>query len=139
DQSAPSTEPPPAPSSLPHRPATILLVEDEASIRTLARTVLEEQGHIVLEASTAAEDLSLSAQHQFPVHLLLTDVVMPGMDGYELAARLSPLRPDMKILFTSGYTGRFTTQANAVPPGAFFLPKPFMPETLEQKVREALG
>ncbi|TAJ10668.1 MAG: response regulator [Nitrospirae bacterium] len=127
-----------APAALPKNVATILLVEDEISIRSLARTVLEEQGYTVLEAGSAAEAMRISDQHQGPIHLLLTDVVMPGMNGFELAARLNPLRPEMKLLFISGYTGSFTAQAHAVPAGASFLPKPFMPDTLEHKVREVL-
>lgn len=138
DQQARATEPPPTPPPLPRSSATILLVEDEVSIRTLAQAVLEEQGYVVLEASDALEALRRSAQHQGPIHLLLTDVMMPGMNGYELASRLSPLRPEMKILFISGYTGSLTAQAHAVPADAFFLPKPFLPETLEHKVREVL-
>ncbi|MDE3224521.1 MAG: response regulator [Nitrospirota bacterium] len=127
-----------APAPLPKSAATILLVEDEVSIRDLARTVLEEQGYTVLEAGDAVEAMKLSEQHQGPIHLLLTDVVMPGLNGFELAARLRPLRPEMKRLFISGYMGGSAAQA-AKPKDAFFLEKPFLPEALERQVRQALG
>jgi PAS domain S-box-containing protein len=129
---------PRAPAPLPKSAATILLVEDEISIRSLARTVLEEQGHTVLEAGDAVEAMRLSDQHRGPIHLLLTDVVMPGMNGFELASRLSSLRPEMKLFFMSGYVGGAAAQSGPKPEGAFFLEKPFLPEALEQKVREAL-
>ncbi|MBM4134435.1 MAG: response regulator [Nitrospira sp.] len=123
---------------LPKSAATILLVEDEISIRSLTRTVLEEQGHTVLEAGDAVEAMSQSDQHRGPIHLLLTDVVMPGMNGFELASRLRSLRPEMKLFFMSGYMGGSAAQSGPKPEGAFFLEKPFLPETLERKVREAL-
>ena len=131
-------EQPCAPAPLPKSAATILLVEDEISIRSLARTVLEEQGHTVLEAVDAVDAMKLSDRHQGPIHLLLTDVVMPGMNGFELASRLSSLRPEMKLFFMSGYMGGSAAQSGPKPKGAFFLEKPFLPDALEQKVREAL-
>lgn len=138
DEKTGSIDPPRAPTPFPKSAATILLVEDEISIRSLARTVLEEEGHTVLEASDAVEAMTLSEQHQGPIHLLLTDVVMPGMNGFELAARLSSLRPEMKLFFMSGYVGSAAAQSGLKPKNAFFLEKPFLPEALEQKVRQAL-
>ncbi len=139
DEKARSLDPSRVPAPLTKGAATILLVEDEISIRALARTVLEEQGHTVLEAGDAAEAMRLSEQHQGPIHLLLTDVVMPGMNGFELASRLRSLRPEMKLLFISGYMGGSADQSSVRPKDAFFLQKPFLPDALEQQVRQALG
>ena len=137
NEKALSTESPPAPSPLPHGTETVLLVEDEMPIRSLVRTVLEEQGYRVIEAVDADEAARLSEEHRGPIHLLLTDIVMPGMNGHELASRLGSLYPDMKILFMSGYTGG--TVVRSIPQNAAFIQKPFTPEALEQKLREVLN
>ncbi|HEY2934639.1 MAG TPA: PAS domain S-box protein [Acidobacteriota bacterium] len=116
---------------------TILLVEDEPAVRSLARRVLQMSGYAVLDASNAGEAMLICQNHSGPIHLLITDVVMPQMSGRQLAQSLSPLRPEMKIIFMSGYAddvldGDFP--ANEVP----FLGKPFTADLLLQKVRDVL-
>src|SRR6185503_6206042 len=85
---------------------TVLLVEDEGAVRRLAKATLERRGYRVLEAGDPAEALGVADAFKGEIHILVTDVVMPGMGGQDLVARISPLRPEMKILFTSGYTER---------------------------------
>ena len=111
---------------------TVLLVEDEDAVRSLARAVLRRHGYTVLEARHGVDALRLAERHRDDIHLLLTDMVMPHMNGPELAKRLASVRPTMKVLFMSGYVDRA-----AVPDFAAvsFLPKPFTPETLARKVR----
>lgn len=111
---------------------TVLLVEDEDAVRSLARAVLRRHGYTVLEARHGVDALRLAERHHDEIHLLLTDMVMPHMNGPELADRLSSVRPRMKVLFMSGYVDR-----TAVPDFASmsFLQKPFTPETLARKVR----
>ena len=115
---------------------TILLVEDEEQIRNVARGILQRHGYRVIEARNPGEALLTCEQQGGTIHLLLTDVVMPQMSGKELANRLAPLRPEMKVIFMSGYTdGALVGQlAN----GAEFLQKPLTPGALTQKVREVL-
>jgi PAS domain S-box-containing protein len=117
---------------------TVLLVEDEEGVRSLARLVLQRNGYTVLEAPTGAEALAVSARHTGPIHLLVTDVVMPGMNGRELADTLMSARPDARILFISGYMEdaivRNGVQSDSIP----FLHKPFTPLALARKVREVL-
>jgi two-component system cell cycle sensor histidine kinase/response regulator CckA len=117
---------------------TVLLAEDEDSVRRLARRILEEVGYTVLEAREATEALTISESWDGPIDLLLTDVVMPELNGRELAERLSVLRPGIQILYISGYTDHEVLDG-IVGPGSNFLQKPFTPEALANKVREALG
>ena len=117
---------------------TILLVEDEAGIRKLSRQALEGSGYKVLEAHNGKHAIQVCEQHKGPIHLLVTDVVMPEMSGTEAASRLSSSRPDMKVLFLSGYTDEAVQRHGLLAPGAAFLPKPFTPDTLARKVREVL-
>ncbi len=117
---------------------TILLVEDEDHLRRLARRVLERAGYRVLDAPNAIEALTLSSAHDGPIHLLLTDVVMPGPSGPELAERLAPLRPDTRVLFTSGYADTSIAGRHLHHGTSAFLPKPFTPDSLTTKVREVL-
>ena len=116
---------------------TILLVEDESSVRRLVSQMLMLTGYRVLEAANGPEALQLMEQQAGEVHLLLTDVVMPYMNGGELAERLSGIYPRMRVLFTSGYMDDAVVQ-KVVALGAQFLPKPFSPNTLMNKVREVL-
>jgi DNA-binding NtrC family response regulator len=114
----------------------VLLVEDDAQIRAVARGILSRHGYDVIEAQTAAAALRLASERDTPIHLLLTDVVMPQMSGKQLADRLGPQYPHMKILFMSGYTdGALEGQ---LPPGVGFLQKPFTLTSLTRKVRELL-
>ena len=114
----------------------LLLVEDE--VRGLTSRSLRDHGYKVLETCRGSEALALAKSHSDPIHLLLTDMVMPGLSGRELAEQLSPLRPDMKVLYMSGYTDdtvlRHGIQEEKMP----FLQKPFVPDTLALKVREVL-
>lgn len=130
------------PQSLPsvhlHGKETILLVEDELNLRTLTRNLLESYGYDVLEAPNGEEALKLSQQNTKIIHLLLTDIVMPGINGRVLAKRLSEQRPELKILYMSGYTGQAIGDQSILHPGAFFLQKPFTRENLARKIREAL-
>ncbi len=118
---------------------TILVVEDQEEIRKLAQMVLKSYGYKVVVAANGWEALLYSERHAGPIHLMLTDVVMPGMTGQELADRLRPLRPEMEVVFMSGYMENGTVQPGALEAGAGFLAKPFSPDALATKVREVLG
>jgi CheY-like chemotaxis protein len=117
---------------------TVLLVEDEASVRELASEILQLAGYTVFVACNGAEALRICADHTGPIHLLLTDVVMPGMSGPEVVRALAPLRPEMQVLYMSGYTGDTLGRHGALEPARAFLPKPFTPEGMTQKVRAVL-
>ncbi len=117
---------------------TILLVEDDQGVRTLCRKVLRTQGYRVLEANGADEAARTCEQNDEPIHLLLADVVMPGRSGYLLAEELLELRPDMRVLYVSGYTEDEVVQRGVIHAQVNFLQKPFSPHALSEKVREAL-
>ena len=117
---------------------TVLLVEDEPSVRGLAARVLRKQGYNVLEAVNGGEALQIADTYSGRIDLLLTDVVMPQVGGKELYDQLKPLRADLKVLFTSGYTETAIVQQGNLPPGVAFLQKPFSPIFLTHKVRELL-
>jgi DNA-binding NtrC family response regulator len=117
---------------------TVLLVEDDQQVRTLAGTVLTRNGYVVIEASDAEEAFRVAAQHAGPLHLLLTDVVMPGMSGRVLAERLSKQYPELNVLYMSGYTDDAIVHHGVLTPGVAFLQKPFTPTTLARAVREVL-
>jgi CheY-like chemotaxis protein len=119
---------------------TILLVEDEAPVRSITRQLLQRNGYTVLEASDGQMALALvdGAQHATHVDLLLTDVIMPGMSGRELAAQLVARRPALRVLFMSGYTDDAVVRHGMLEPGLAYLEKPFRPPTLLRKVREVL-
>ena len=121
-----------------HGTETVLVVEDQPEVRKLTLAMLGSQGYRLLEAASGSEALSLCARHPEPIHLLITDVVMPGMTGRELATRLLALRPSLKTLYTSGYTANAIGQEGALAPGVAYLPKPFSPVQLAAKVREVL-
>jgi len=116
---------------------TILLVEDEDIVREVASRILRSQGYTVLEARNGAEALQLCAAHAGPLHLLLTDVVMPQMSGQELARRAQAMRPEMRVLFTSGYSDSVMQRQSPEMEGTF-LQKPFAVRELLGKVREVL-
>ena len=117
---------------------TILLVEDEEAVRTLISRVLQGSGYRVLEASQGKEAIEISQKHGGPIHLMVTDVIMPQMSGRELAERLAPARSEMKVLFMSGYPDNAIVHHGVLDPGTAFLQKPFTLAALENKVREIL-
>ena len=117
---------------------TILLVEDEANLRYLARQFLEKQGYQVLDAADGALAMQIALAHEGVIHLLLTDVIMPGMNGRELAQRVLQLRPGTKVLYMSGYTENVIGHNGTLDAGVRLLPKPFTLRDLKSKVREVL-
>jgi PAS domain S-box-containing protein len=117
---------------------TILLVEDEEDVRGLARDACLRYGYNVLEARTPEQALTIGRSHRGPLQLLVTDVVMPGLSGRELATQLLRLRPDLRVLFISGYTDDAVVRSRALPMPSAFLQKPFSPAALARKVREVL-
>ncbi len=117
---------------------TILLVEDEPSIIQIATMMLERWGYKILAASTPEAAIELAAQHQGEIHLLITDVILPGMNGRELANRLMALNPAMKCMFMSGYTSDIIDSHGVFDSGVFFIQKPFNMEDLTSQVRKAL-
>lgn len=117
---------------------TILLVEDEAGLREVAAELLRELGYTVMEAATPAEALDCCERHDGRIDLLLTDVVLPKMNGKELAARVRALRPDIAVLFSSGYTAELVAHRGVLEPAIEFLEKPFSLDTLATKVRASL-
>jgi two-component system, cell cycle sensor histidine kinase and response regulator CckA len=123
-------------ASLQRNTETILLVEDAESLRELTRTLLTDSGYTVLEADHPEKAIEIAKNHKGHIHLLLTDMVMPGMNGRALAEKLACIRPDMKVVYTSGYTG-FSHSA-LLDPDLVFLPKPFTRESLLSKLRQIL-
>lgn len=117
---------------------TILLVEDETDVRALARQFLDSRGYRVLEAKDGSEALTISGGHSGNIDLLVTDVVMPKMSGRELAEKLAPIRPHMRVLYVSGYTAEAIGHHGILDPGTEFLQKPFSREILARKLREVL-
>ncbi|HOK48424.1 MAG TPA: response regulator, partial [Bryobacteraceae bacterium] len=114
---------------------TVLLVEDEDEVRRLVAELLSQRGYTVLEASHPDDAVRICREHREEIHLLLTDVVMPGMNGPELAERLAWLRPNMKVIYMSGYTDD-ARMGNGLE--ALLLKKPFTPSELARKIREVL-
>ncbi|MFZ0288656.1 MAG: ATP-binding protein [Candidatus Sulfotelmatobacter sp.] len=117
---------------------TILLAEDEANLRYLARQFLEKQGYKVIEAADGAVAMQIAVAHEGVIHLLLTDVIMPGMNGRELAQRISEIRPQTKVLYMSGYTENVIGHDGTLDAGVSLLQKPFTLRDLKSKVREVL-
>jgi CheY-like chemotaxis protein len=118
--------------------ATILLVEDRDDVRTVTRRMLQKCGYTVLEAGDGMEAIEISDRRQEPIQLLVTDVVMPGMSGRELAERLAPRRPGMKVLFMSGFTRDEILPEGGEATGTAFIQKPFKLDQLLAKVAEML-
>ncbi|MCL7488816.1 MAG: PAS domain S-box protein [Desulfobulbaceae bacterium] len=118
---------------------TVLLVEDEVSLLVLTKRILTELGYAVLEAATPGQALALAREHAGRIDLLLTDVVMPEMNGRELAGRLQGTSPELKVLYMSGYTANVIAHHGVLETGVHFIPKPFTKRDLAVKVREVLG
>jgi CheY-like chemotaxis protein len=117
---------------------TVLLVEDDETIRTLVRRGLQARGYRVLEARNGREAMRIAEKHQGPIHLLMTDVVMPGMGGRELAERLTRSRGEMKTLYMSGYADDALLHHGALTPGTALLQKPFTTDQMARTVRKVL-
>ncbi len=137
EAAGPQAEPDTAVAVL-HGTETILLAEDEAQVRTVVRGILEQAGYVVLEAADAGEALALCERHPGPIHLVLTDVVMPQMNGRQLADRLCAMRPGLPVLFMSGYTDGAIMLHGMLESGLAFLQKPFTPQSLARRVRQVL-
>ncbi len=122
-----------------HGGETILVVEDQEAVRRLTKAMLKVYGYRILEAANATEALDVAQEYSGEIHLLLTDVVLPGLNGKELSERLRTLRPKLKVLFTSGYTADIIAHRGVLGYGLAYIPKPFSPETLAAKVRKLLS
>ena len=125
--------------ALPRGSEVVLLVEDETGVRELAREYLEMCGYTVIEASDGHTAIELAAMHSGPIHLLMTDVVMPGIGGRELADRVTSLRPSIKVLYMSGYTDQSVVRQGVLEEDAILLQKPFTLAALASKLREILA
>lgn len=117
---------------------TILVVDDEASIGNLIRLLLKKHGHTILTAKTPEEALEIAEKHAGSIQLLLTDMVMPRMDGKTLFTQIEKINPGIKALFMSGYTSNVIAHHNVIEEGVRFIAKPFNEDSLAQKVREIL-
>jgi CheY-like chemotaxis protein len=140
-RSAPEADTPkmqPSALSMPGGSETILLVEDEAAILQMTRMMLERKGYTVLPAGSPNEALTLAKAHEGVIHLLITDVVMPEMNGRDLAGRLTALYPGLKLLFMSGYTANVIAHQGILDKGVNFIHKPFSKQELSAKIREIL-
>jgi DNA-binding response OmpR family regulator len=118
--------------------ATVLLVEDDPSVRRLARGILMRSGHTVLEADGAEMARTLCSQHEGGIDLLLTDVIMPKTNGCQFAEELRVTYPEIKVLFMSGYTDDIVSRHTVLKAGAAFIEKPFTPYALSARVRDVL-
>jgi DNA-binding response OmpR family regulator len=125
-------------SHLPRGTETVLLVEDEEAVRVLVRQILQSCGYTLLEARHGVDALRLAEQYGKPIHLLLTDMVMPHMAGDELAERMRRVRPGLSVLFLSGYTDKRPQVPTSQRVVSDFLHKPFAPEALARRVRDLL-
>src|SRR5207302_4833122 len=128
-----------APRHVAKSSGTVLVVEDQEEVRQLTCTILRGLGFDVLEASDSMEALLVAADYKQPIRLLVTDVIMPGINGCELAARLAASRPEMLVIYMSGYTDRLMSKEGALDRSVAYLQKPFTPEMLTQMVHRVLG
>ena len=135
---SPASRQAPVPAAMARGQETVLVVEDEVPLRELAARILTTAGYSVLQAANGADALALLERHAEPVHLLFTDVVMPGMNGRELASRLAMLRPAIRVLYTSGYTEDAILRHGVLDDPGRFLSKPYTPSVLRRRIRDAL-
>ncbi len=131
-------EPPPGPATKPPEGATVLVVEDESAVRRLASLVLTSEGYHVLTAQNGDEALAVARSHDGPIHLLVTDAVLPGIGGSSLAEALTKERPELRVLFVSGYAPDSVSVRGVIDQGAAYLQKPFSPELLKRRVRDLI-
>ena len=115
-----------------------LIGEDDDALRKLACKILGSRGYTILEAPNGEAALRVSREHAGPIHLMLTDLIMPGMSGRDLEERLQPLRPEMRVIYMSGYTDDTIFHHGVLNEGTEFIQKPFSPQSLARKVREVL-
>jgi CheY-like chemotaxis protein len=134
-----ATAPVPAPPAVAAGSEVVLVVEDQEDVRRYAVEVLKSRGYSVLSSADGEAALEISAHYPDPIHLLVTDVVLPGMNGSELAGRLKALRPTLRVLFTSGYTRDVIAERGILEPTTAFIAKPYTPAELSAKVRELLS
>ena len=127
-----------APAPIHPGDETVLLVEDEPEVRSLVQRILKTQGYTVVTAANPDEAIAVAREFKGTIQVMVTDVVMPGMSGLQLAERLMPTRPNMRVLFVSGYTHDTIGHQGVLDPGTAFLQKPFTPNALARKVREVL-
>ena len=127
-----------APETAPRGSETILLVEDEDMVRRLVRETLEREGYRLLDASGPGEAQKICHNYKGAIHLMITDVIMPKLNGRELAERVAVIRPDMRVLFMSGYTDNAVVASGILKEDRWFLQKPFTPAALARKVRQVL-
>ena len=119
--------------------AAVLVVEDQEEVRRLCCTILREAGYDVLEASGGPEALAIAEAYANPIRLLLTDVIMPGMNGKELSERLTRSRPELMVLYMSGYTDRIISESGVLDTSVAYLQKPFTPLRLLEMMQQVLS
>ena len=120
------------------RGETILAVEDDAPVLGLARRTLEKLGYVVMTSANPVEAIAMAKEHDGEIHLLLTDVVLPEMSGKDLAGEISKIRPDIRVLYMSGYTANVIAHHGVLDEGVQFIGKPFTSQSLGRKVGEAI-
>ena len=124
--------------TIPAGKETVLLAEDDATIRRMIKSTMEAEGYKLLEAEDGQEAIEISKSYDGDIHLLLTDVIMPKMNGRELANELQKDRPEMEVIFMSGYTDDAISHHGVLEPGVQFIQKPITPSVLAKKLREVL-
>jgi len=127
-----------APAESTYGSETVMVVEDDEAVRDIVCQILRSGGYSVLEAHSSEEAQKISEKHEAPIHLLVCDIILPDLDGPALVKRLASMRPDMRVLFISGYADEAIVRHGVLEPGLAFLPKPFTAEVLVRKVREVL-